>query len=31
MHLNLVTLDPLKIQEWPGVEAKKTISTKARN
>ena len=28
-HFNLVTLDPLKIQGWPGSDARMVIRTKA--
>ena len=30
MHFNLVTLKPLKIQNWHGVDARKAIRTRAR-
>ena len=30
-HFNLVTFDPLKIQGWPGVEARKAIRVRAND
>ena len=30
-HFNLVTFEPLKIQGWPGVDARMAIRTKARD
>jgi hypothetical protein len=31
VHFNLVTLEPLRIQDWYGVDAKKAIRMKVRD